>query len=461
MKRTQGVFFGIAVLLLTAMFIVAGCDTGSTSPVAVTGVSLNNSTVDLYMKTKVVLTAAVVPPDATNKAVTWSTSDSTVATVAADGTVTPVAGATANDTAVITVTTVDGGKTAACTVTVKAPVDISNSAGLTAIAADPESMNKSYRLTADITGVTAPIGLVSGDTPIPFTGDFDGDGHTITLGITSGLTISQDFYTGTLAGLFAAVGDIAGNPGGRGKVYNLKVAGSIGISGADNVCAGGVVGVMMPGAEVRSVASSVAVTVSGSGDANAGGIVGVSMGTVSNVYTTGNVSATTSGTASAYAGGIAGVALGTVSYAYATGAVSAEGTGTGNGTDNEPTVAAGGIAGAATGAVVQYTVALNSSVAVNNSTSYNTCSFRIASTSGGKVIINGAANYGDSNLDPSGGTHKDDEGADEQDGVDVNVTAGTPYTAPDQDWWTGTGFSGADWTTVWEWDTNTGLPGLR
>jgi hypothetical protein len=40
------------------------------------------------------------------------------------------------------------------------------------------------------------------------------------------------------------------------------------------------------------------------------------------------------------------------------------------------------------------------------------------------------------------------------DGVDVSTS-----DAADQSWWTGTGFSGADWTNVWEWGTN--QPKLR
>jgi len=83
------------------------------------------------------------------------------------------------------------------------------------------------------------------------------------------------------------------------------------------------------------------------------------------------------------------------------------------------------------------------------------------STSGGTVITNGAANYGKADLVPSGCSYSADEGADQQDGVDVTVTGGSPYTAPIEGWWNGTGFSGANWTTVWQWDAATGLPKLR
>ena len=58
------------------------------------------------------LTATVLPADATNKAVTWSSSNPGIATVNANGTVSFVSPGTAT----ITVTTVDGGKTDSCSV---------------------------------------------------------------------------------------------------------------------------------------------------------------------------------------------------------------------------------------------------------------------------------------------------------------------------------------------------------
>ena len=86
--------------------------------VPVTGVTLDKQTLELYTGKSATLNAKVQPANATNKNVTWSTSDATVATVQ-EGTVTAVAAGTAT----ITVTTTDGSNiSAACTVTVKDPV---------------------------------------------------------------------------------------------------------------------------------------------------------------------------------------------------------------------------------------------------------------------------------------------------------------------------------------------------
>jgi uncharacterized protein YjdB len=63
------------------------------------------------------LTATIFPDNASNKNVSWSSSDEAVATVTDDGLVTAVSAGSAE----ITVTTADGGKTATCTVTVNTP----------------------------------------------------------------------------------------------------------------------------------------------------------------------------------------------------------------------------------------------------------------------------------------------------------------------------------------------------
>ena len=81
----------------------------------VEGITLNQTELSLGVGSSSTLTATVAPDNATNKAVTWTTDNAEVATVA-DGVVTAVA----EGTATITATTVDGGFTASCAVTVTA-----------------------------------------------------------------------------------------------------------------------------------------------------------------------------------------------------------------------------------------------------------------------------------------------------------------------------------------------------
>lgn len=83
--------------------------------VAVESVSLDQNTASLFVGEMVTLTATVLPEDATNKKITWTSSNEEVATVDASGVVTAVAAGSSN----ITVTTVDGEYTAVCTVVVK------------------------------------------------------------------------------------------------------------------------------------------------------------------------------------------------------------------------------------------------------------------------------------------------------------------------------------------------------
>ncbi len=83
--------------------------------IAVSSVSLNKTELTLYVGGYESLQATIEPLNASNKAVTWSSSDTNVATVDENGKITAKAAGTAK----ITVTTVDGSKTGECIVTVK------------------------------------------------------------------------------------------------------------------------------------------------------------------------------------------------------------------------------------------------------------------------------------------------------------------------------------------------------
>ena len=79
----------------------------------VKSISLDKSSVELKEGEEVTLKATILPNNATNKSISWSSSDNSVATVK-DGRVYAITAGSA----IITATTADGGKTATCSVTV-------------------------------------------------------------------------------------------------------------------------------------------------------------------------------------------------------------------------------------------------------------------------------------------------------------------------------------------------------
>ena len=117
--KVTGVKAGQAVITVTTSDggKTAKCSVVVTQPV--TGVTLNTSSNTITAGNSFTLIAAVQPSNATNKLVTWSSSDTSIATVTAAGKVTGVKAGTAT----ITVKTVDGAKTATCRVTVQAAAD--------------------------------------------------------------------------------------------------------------------------------------------------------------------------------------------------------------------------------------------------------------------------------------------------------------------------------------------------
>ena len=106
--------------------VTSNTATLTVNPVYVTGVALNKGTLKLYTGQSETLTAKVSPDNATNKALTWSSSDKSIATVDENGTVT----ALKTGTAIITAAATDGSDVkASCVVTVYPAVtrvDISN-----------------------------------------------------------------------------------------------------------------------------------------------------------------------------------------------------------------------------------------------------------------------------------------------------------------------------------------------
>ena len=117
--------FGIALVLSAIIF--TSCHVKS--------IALSQSDVVLAVNETVILIATTLPDNAKNKAVSWSSSDETVATVDTNGLVKALKAGTAT----ITVKTEDGGVSATCSVTVTSMVKLN-------------LKGKSFQMGSDYTG---------------------------------------------------------------------------------------------------------------------------------------------------------------------------------------------------------------------------------------------------------------------------------------------------------------------
>ena len=172
--------------------------------VPVSGITLNNTTLTLTAdgsgKTET-LTATITPANATNKDVTWSSSNTSVATVS-NGVVTPVSVGTAKITAKA------GGATADCDVTVSSAT--TPSVQITGVTGEITAGSQ-VNLTATVTGATDPANITylwtislgdtqktnmitgNGNTAIVNTTGAEGGQYTVTLTVT----INGQPYTAT------------------------------------------------------------------------------------------------------------------------------------------------------------------------------------------------------------------------------------------------------------------------
>lgn len=160
----------------TAYLYLYGADVTinyTASTVHVTGVTLDENSKSIEAGESFQLTETVAPANASDKSVTWSSSNTSIATVSSSGLVTAVSAGSA----VITVTTVDGGYTDTCSVTVTQPVMEEY------IAATSFEVGKQYLIANGNTGTVYVMTSESGGASI-----LKGVQATITNGI---LSISQ------------------------------------------------------------------------------------------------------------------------------------------------------------------------------------------------------------------------------------------------------------------------------
>ena len=115
--KVTGLASGVATITATTSDggMTATCEvTVSSSTIDVTGITLTPASKAINVGGTFTITPNVLPNNATDKSVTWSSRDTTVATVDDTGKVTGIS----NGTTTITATTGDGGYKATCTVTV-------------------------------------------------------------------------------------------------------------------------------------------------------------------------------------------------------------------------------------------------------------------------------------------------------------------------------------------------------
>lgn len=145
----------------TLRFLGVGSISASETPeiVAVTGVKLNQTALALDAGDSAQLTATVSPSNATNKSVTWSASNSNVSV--SGGKVT----AKTAGSAIVTVTTADGGYTAQCNVTVNASTEVGHTE-LTSLSLDGNCYFDTEILPDEKTNTKARWNLQSGTTYI-------------------------------------------------------------------------------------------------------------------------------------------------------------------------------------------------------------------------------------------------------------------------------------------------------
>lgn len=116
MKKNIPSLFATALLLCVAFNSCKKDD----PTITVASIALDKSLASVTIGGTVQLTASIIPANATNANIVWSTTDATKATVSSAGLVTAIVAGTA----IITAITADGSKTASCTVSVVSTINI-------------------------------------------------------------------------------------------------------------------------------------------------------------------------------------------------------------------------------------------------------------------------------------------------------------------------------------------------
>ena len=199
------------ILLMSAILVsFAACKKDSL--IYVTGVEIDATELELEVGGTAVLTATVLPEDATDKTVTWTSSAPDIASVDENGT---ISGLSAGN-AVVTVTTTDGGKTAECKVQVS-PANVP----VTGVELDATELELEVGGTAVLTATVLPENAT--DKTVTWT--------------SSAPDIASVDENGTISGLSAgnAVITVTTTDGGKTAECKITVATSSTINGHEFV----------------------------------------------------------------------------------------------------------------------------------------------------------------------------------------------------------------------------------
>lgn len=292
------------------------------------------------------------------------------------------------------------------------PVLITDVQGMKDIGASDENRRKHYRLCKDLVldNWEAIHYYSGGSNSDPFSGTFDGGGHTLTLNGVKGIRAKFDGSGPNSNGYFFSLfANIDG-----GEVRRLRVDGQITVNGTDesvNYYAGGICGNSYSGT-ITDCISDVTVTATGKMNTlEAGGIAGDNnTGSIFNCYATGEIKSTA-----------------TIQYVYL-----------------------GGIAGY-NGNCIANSVALNSSIS-GEPGQLNTYIHRITGISNGDIV----SSYASTTPTAFG-----EKGLDKLDGADCDAKPAVLWWKNSNTWATSPNrYSPWDFTTIWE-VTDGNLPVLR
>ncbi|MBR3561440.1 MAG: Ig-like domain-containing protein, partial [Oscillospiraceae bacterium] len=246
----------------------------------VTGVELP-AALTLKAGERAALTATIFPANASNPAVAWASSDTGVAAVDESGLVTAVAPGTAT----VTVTTADGGKTAACTVSVTQDVSgvsideaaepvlltMGDTAVLHATVAPAEATNRTviWSSTNPAVATVSPAGVITpiapGTAAVVVTTADGGyfDSRTVNVRrLATGVTLDSATLSLSVGSTAVLTGTLTGEPTNANILWSVSGAAvSVSDSGVVTALAAGSATVTATAADGSGVSRSCTVTV--------------------------------------------------------------------------------------------------------------------------------------------------------------------------------------------------------